>query len=95
MEQIEGDAALIAMISELFFEQHFNDIDVRSSSGCKRPACMGLACFIRATPSADVECAHPLQRLSPGVIQTPVGSTPQRPSPRWLDLSSNGAARTI
>ena len=28
MEQIEGDAALMAMISEMFFEQHYNDFDV-------------------------------------------------------------------
>ena len=30
MEQIEGDAALMSMISEMFFEQHFNDFDVSS-----------------------------------------------------------------
>ena len=30
MEQIEGDAALMSMISEMFFEQHYNDFDVRT-----------------------------------------------------------------
>ena len=30
MEQIEGDASLMGAISEMFFEQHYNDFDVRA-----------------------------------------------------------------
>ncbi len=46
MEQIEGDAALMAMISEMFFEQHYNDFDVRFfSPSAAWLACMGITCF--------------------------------------------------
>jgi hypothetical protein len=32
MEQIEGDAAVMGMISEMFFEQHYNDFDVSAAA---------------------------------------------------------------
>ena len=37
MEQIESDTAVMGMISEMFFEQHYNDFDV--SAGVPLPVC--------------------------------------------------------
>ena len=53
MEQIEGDTALMGMISEMFFEQHYNDFDVSGPPHTPLRWHIGL---LSSTPQALAVC---------------------------------------